>query len=162
MVNARHAELGDIDELVRLREVMLANWFDMSDSAWKAETAEVLRRRLDEPKPTMAVTVIDAPDGAGLAACATGIIEERLPLPVNPSGRTGWMFNVVTDVQWRGRGYSKACITALLDWFDQQSVVSVELLASTDGEGMYRKLGFRMSEEPAMRLRLRERTDLGL
>lgn len=153
MTNARHADLGDIDEIIRLREVMLAPWFDMSETGWKAETAAILHRRLDEPKPSMAVTVVEAPDGSGrLAACATGVISERLPNPVNPSGRYGWIFNVVTDEQWRKRGYSRACTTALLDWFADQSVHVMELLASEQGQGLYEELGFSVSEEPAMRL----------
>lgn len=156
MTNARHADLGDIDEIIRLREIMLAPWFDMSDTSWKAETAAILHRRLDEPKPTMAVTVIDAPDGSGtLASCATGVISERLPNPVNPSGRYGWIFNVVTDPQWRKRGYSRACTQTLLDWFGDQSVHVLELLASDQGKGLYEELGFKVSEEPAMRLNLR-------
>jgi GNAT superfamily N-acetyltransferase len=155
MTIARHAELGDIDEIVRLREIMLASWFDMTDTAWRAETAAILRRRLDEPKPTMAVTVIEAPDGSGLASCATGVIEERLPNPVNPSGRYGWVFNVVTDGRWRKRGYSRACTTALLEWFADQGVHVVELLASKEGESLYRELGFTISQEPAMRLNTR-------
>jgi GNAT superfamily N-acetyltransferase len=152
MTNARHADLGDIDEIIRLREIMLAPWFDMSDTGWKAETAAILQRRLDEPKPTMAVTVIEAPGGSGtLASCATGVISERLPNPVNPSGRYGWIFNVVTDPRWRKRGYSRACTQALVDWFGDQSVTVLELLASEQGKGLYEELGFRVSEEPAMR-----------
>jgi GNAT superfamily N-acetyltransferase len=153
MTIARHADLGDIEELVRLRELMLATWFDMSDETWKAPAAEILQHRLDEPKPTMAVTVVEAPDGSGaLASCATGIIVERLPGPVNPSGRSGWVFNVVTDPQWRKQGYSRACMTSLLAWFEDQSVRNVELLASDAGQGLYQELGFTVSNEPAMRL----------
>lgn len=153
MTTARHAELGDIEEIVRLREIMLAPWFDMADTGWKTEAAAILQRRLDEPKPTMAVTVVEAPDGSGaLAACATGVISERLPNPVNPSGRYGWIFNVVTDDRWRRRGYSRDCTVALLDWFEDQSVHVLELLASEQGEGLYQELGFKISEEPAMRL----------
>jgi GNAT superfamily N-acetyltransferase len=156
MTVARHAEPGDIDEIVRLREIMLASWFDTTDTAWKTEAAAILRRRLDEPKPTMAVTVIDAPDGSGaLASCATGVIDERLPNPVNPSGRYGWVFNVVTDERWRGRGYSRACTSALLEWFADQDVHVLELLASKQGEPLYRQLGFTVSQEPAMRLNTR-------
>jgi GNAT superfamily N-acetyltransferase len=153
MSNARHADLGDIEELVRLREIMLEPWFDMSDQSWKGPAAEILQRRLDEPKPTMAVTVVEAPDGSGaLASCATGVIVERLPGPVNPSGRSGWVFNVVTDPRWRKQGHSRACMTALLAWFEDQSVRNVELLASEQGLGLYEELGFTISKEPAMRL----------
>ncbi|WP_030144400.1 GNAT family N-acetyltransferase [Glycomyces sp. NRRL B-16210] len=161
MVNARHAEFDDIDDIVRLREVMYESWRDASgaawtgsgDPAWKADAAEALRLRLGEDKPTMAVTVVDAPDGSGgLAACATGVISERLPSPGNRTGRSGWIFNVSTDLDWRRRGYSRACMTALLEWFDQQSVPSIELRASVEGRNLYEQLGFTIPEEPAMRL----------
>lgn len=161
MVTARHAELGDIDEIVRLREVMYLTWRDASgerwqgtnDPAWKADAAEVLRLRLSEDKPTMAVTLVDAPDDSGaVAACATGVISERLPSPGNRTGRSGWVFNVSTDPRWRKRGYSRACMKALLEWFEHQHVQSIELRASEQGRGLYEQLGFTISEEPAMRL----------
>lgn len=152
MTIARHADLGDIDEIIRLREIMLASWSDNGDEGWKRAAAEMLQRRLDEPKPTMAVTVVEAPDGSGaLGSCATGVISERLPSPSNPSGRSGWVFNVVTDPRWRRQGYSRACVTSLLDWFDDQSVRNVELRASGEGRGLYKELGFTIAEHPAMR-----------
>lgn len=156
MTIARHADLGDIEELVRLREVMISPWFDMADESWKSSAAEILRRRMSEDKPTIGVTVVDAPDGSGgLAACAVGTISERLPGPHNPTGRYGWIFNVVTDPQWRKRGYSRACTKALLDWFGDQNVHVLELLASEQGEGLYKEFGFTISNEPAMRFNAR-------
>ncbi|WP_205326099.1 GNAT family N-acetyltransferase [Glycomyces sp. YM15] len=155
MVNARHADLGDIEELVRLREIMFSSFVGLrgtGDDAWKDSAAEVLRRRMSGEEPTIGITVIDAPDGSGaLAACAVGTISERLPGPHNPTGRYGWIFNVVTDTRWRKRGYSRACTRALLDWFADRQVHVLELLASEEGEGLYKQLGFTVSPEPAMR-----------
>jgi GNAT superfamily N-acetyltransferase len=151
MINARHAEIDDVPEIVRLREVMLSHWIDMSDESWKPATVEVLRRRMSEDKPTIGITVIDAPEGEGLAACAVGTISERLPGPFNPTGRYGWIFNVVTDPQWRKRGFSRVCTHALLAWFEDQNVQVLELLASDQGQGLYEELGFTVSPEPAMR-----------
>ncbi|MEV3935296.1 GNAT family N-acetyltransferase [Glycomyces sp. NPDC049804] len=151
MTNARHAEIDDIPEIVRLREVMHSHWIDMSDESWKPATMEVLRRRMSEDKPTIGITVIDAPEGEGLAACAVGTISERLPGPFNPTGRYGWIFNVVTDPQWRKRGFSRVCTQALLAWFEDQNVQVLELLASDQGQGLYEELGFTVSPEPAMR-----------
>jgi GNAT superfamily N-acetyltransferase len=151
MTNARHAEIDDVPEIVRLREVMLSHWIDMSDESWKPATVEVLRRRMSEDKPTIGITVIDAPEGEGLAACAVGTISERLPGPFNPTGRYGWIFNVVTDPQWRKRGFSRVCTQALLAWFEDQNVQVLELLASDQGQGLYEELGFTVSPEPAMR-----------
>ncbi|GAB3996977.1 hypothetical protein GCM10029992_18580 [Glycomyces albus] len=79
MVTARFAAAADIDEIVRLRQVMLEDWMECPDNGWRSSTAEILRRRLSEPRPTLAVTVVDAPDAAGgLAACASGTLEDRL------------------------------------------------------------------------------------
>ncbi|MDA1362016.1 GNAT family N-acetyltransferase [Glycomyces luteolus] len=58
---------------------------------------------------------------------------------------------MVTDPQWRKRGYSRSCTQALLDWFADQNVHVLELLASEQGEGLYKELGFTVSPEPAMR-----------
>lgn len=154
MVTARFAVLADIDEIVRLRQVMLENWVECPDNGWKASTAEILRRRLTETEPTMAVTVVDAPDAPGeLAACASGTVEARLPSPGNLTGRFGWIFNVSTDPRWRRRGYSRICMEALLAWYEEQGVTAIDLLASESGRGLYRQLGFGLSEEPAMRFR---------
>ncbi|MEU5871713.1 GNAT family N-acetyltransferase [Glycomyces sp. NPDC047369] len=153
MTATRPAGPGDIEELVRFRALLLSEWFDTSDPEWRAVTASALARRLAEPAPTMHAVVVDAPDGSGrLAACAVGTFSERLPTPRNPSGLYGWVFNVVTDPQWRRRGYSRACMDALVEWFRANGVGTVELLATDQGLGMYEQLGFTVSAEPAMRL----------
>lgn len=151
MTTTRLAGPGDIDEIIRLREVMLSDFLEVKEQGWKATTAALLERRLGEDEPTMGIIVVDAPDGSGMAACAVGTISERLPGPHNPSGRYGWIFNVVTDPQWRRRGYSRACMDALLAWFGEREVHVLELLASESGQGLYEQLGFTVSPEPAMR-----------
>ncbi|WP_026930000.1 GNAT family N-acetyltransferase [Glycomyces tenuis] len=149
---ARFATADDVEEIVRLRQVMLEEWFDCPDDGWKEGTAVILKRRLGEAEPTMAVTVVDAPGTPGaLASCAAGVISERLPSPHNPTGLAGWVFNVSTDPAWRRRGFSRACMEALLEWFDDRGIRSVDLHASSQGEGLYRQLGFQPPAEPAMR-----------
>ncbi|MEU6246523.1 GNAT family N-acetyltransferase [Glycomyces sp. NPDC047010] len=153
MTETRSAGPGDIDELVRFRAVLLSEWFDTSDPEWRAMTAAALARRLVEPSPTMHAVVVDAPDGSGrLASCAIGTVSERLPNPRNPSGLYGWVFNVVTEDEWRRRGYGRACMDALIEWFRANGVGTVELLATDKGLGLYEQLGFTVSDEPAMRL----------
>lgn len=152
MVTARLATASDADQIVGLREIMLADFTACPDNGWKEAAVEVLKRRLEDAEPTMAVTVVDAPHSPGiLAACATGVIIERLPGPNNPTGRFGWVFNVSTDPAWRRRGYSRACMTALLSWYEERDITFLELLASESGEGLYADLGFKLSDEPAMR-----------
>ncbi|SDT79347.1 GNAT family N-acetyltransferase [Actinoplanes derwentensis] len=151
----RQATPADADELVRLRATMLRtvsaqNW----DDDWREPARASLARRLGAAEPTLAAFVADRPDGPGLAACVVGLVEERLGGPGNPGGRVGYVFSVSTDPDMRRRGYSRACMEALLRWFRDQGVPIVDLRASPSGEPLYTSLGFVRTSDPAMRLRL--------
>ena len=153
-MSARPATPDDADELVRLRAIMLQSFTDPStwNDEWRSPARDTLRRRLTGS--SMAAFVVDRPDGTGLAACAVGIVEERLGGPGNPSGRVGYVFNVSTDPSHRRRGYSRACMEALLEWFRSRGVGTADLRASADGEPLYTDLGFVRTSDPAMRMRI--------
>lgn len=155
MVMARPATAGDAAELVRLRGLMLAavTGAEPPPGPWQDVAREDLREWLAEPEGSLAAFVVDAPDG-GLAACAVGAIERRLGGPTNPSGRVGYVFNVCTDPEHRRRGYSRACMTALLAWYRRRGVRRVDLRASAAGQPLYRSLGFQATRDPTMRLSL--------
>ena len=151
-MNARPACPDDADELVRLRAVMFASigpakW----DDEWRQPAREALVERLGSG--ALAAFVVDRPASSGLASCALGTIEQRLGGPGDPSGRTGYVFSVATDPDMRRRGFSRLCVTALLEWFRAHGVRKVDLRASADGEPLYRSLGFERTSDPAMRLR---------
>jgi GNAT superfamily N-acetyltransferase len=153
---ARPATPDDADELVRLRAVLLTSMNPpIWDDAWRTPSRATLIARLaTSPAPTLAAFVVDRPDGAGLAACAVGTIEHRLGAPGDPQGRTGYVFSVATEPGMRRRGFSRQCMTALLEWFRSQDVRKVDLRASAEAEPLYRSLGFARTPDPAMRLRL--------
>ncbi|MDT0451087.1 GNAT family N-acetyltransferase [Streptomyces hesseae] len=153
MIVARMARPEDAAEIVRLRRVMFAAMSGHdSPGPWEAAAEEIARRQLAETgRPGLVGFVVDgepAVDGAGpedaprLAACAVGRIEERLPAPGHPTGLFGFVFNVCTDVRYRGRGLARATTEALLDWFAGQGVTRVDLHATDDSERLYRDLGF--------------------
>jgi GNAT superfamily N-acetyltransferase len=157
MINARRATVADAAELVRLRGVMLAsvNGADPAPGPWQEAARETLRERLVEPAASLAAFVVDAPEPPGaLAACAVGTIDRRLGGPGNPSGLTGYVFNVSTDPGHRRRGYSRACLEALLAWYGERGVRTVDLRASEQGEHLYRSLGFRPTSGSTLRLSL--------
>jgi GNAT superfamily N-acetyltransferase len=147
MIEVRRAVPDDAPELIRLRGVMFG---DLDGEApapgpWQVVAEETLRKRLAEPDPaaSLAAFVVERPDvSSGLAACAIGVIEERLGGPANPSGRYGHVFNVATDPGYRRRGYSRACMAAVLDWYRERGVRKVDLKATEAGEPLYRSLGF--------------------
>ena len=155
MTEARRALVDDVDELVRLRMVMLASMagHELAPGPWQERAAATLTRRLADPNGTMAAFVVDRPDQHGtLAACAVGVIEHRLASPDNPTGEIGYVFNVATDPDHRRRGYSRACMRALLSWYERRGGTRIDLRASEDGAPLYLALGFQPTHGPTLRL----------
>jgi GNAT superfamily N-acetyltransferase len=158
VVWVRRAVPADAAELVRLRGVMLAeaDGQDPAPGPWQPTAEETLRKRLSEPDPdaTLAAFVVERPDEPGrLAACALGTIEQRLGDPRSSTGDYGYVFNVATDPGYRRRGYSRACMVAVLDWYRERGVRKIDLKATEAGEPLYRSLGFvRSLQHMPMRL----------
>jgi ribosomal protein S18 acetylase RimI-like enzyme len=153
VIQARRATPDDAPELVRLRAVMYTSFDEGEpppDGPWQDTAEKYLRAHLVDDTDSLAAFVVERP--GGLASCAVGSIEYRLPGPNNPSGMTGYVFNVATDPDLRRRGYGRACMQALLDWYRGRGVTKVDLRASPDGEPLYAALGFVRSTDPAMRL----------
>ncbi|MEV6596008.1 GNAT family N-acetyltransferase [Actinoplanes sp. NPDC051346] len=154
MINARQATPADAGELMRLRKVMLDSMRpDPAPSGdWERTGAAVLSQQLGDPAGMLAAFVVDRPDGTGLAACVVGAVDQRLPNPGDPTGLRGYVYNVATDPAHRRRGYSRACMIALIGWYATRGVSVVDLRATRDGEPLYTDLGFHRTDDPAMRL----------
>jgi GNAT superfamily N-acetyltransferase len=150
---ARRATPADAEELVRLRKVMQDSHIGPNpDVSWQPAAVDTLRKKLADPAGDLTAFVVERP--GGLAACAVGTIEYRLGGPGNPHGMSGYVFSVATDPDMRRRGYSRACMEALLAWFRERGVSKIDLRASSDGEPLYASLGFVRTPDPAMRLTL--------
>src|ERR1051325_9409014 len=111
----RVATERDVAELVRLRELMFVAMGDgdgLSEECRQACVRAFEERLADG---TMRVFVVDG-DGK-LAACAVGLADRRLPGPgATLNGLWGHVSGVVTDPDYRRRGYARLLVTALLDW----------------------------------------------
>ncbi|MFF1709212.1 GNAT family N-acetyltransferase [Streptomyces sp. NPDC058268] len=173
----RRATPEDAEELLRLRQVMIDSMFANgsaaaieSDTSWHAESLIVVRARLAEREGNFAAFVIDRPDRPGrpgqpdqpgppeqprkLAALVVGTLDYRIGRAGNPRGVVGQVFSVATDPDQRRRGYARACMEVLLDWFRERGAGSVDLNASAEAEPLYASLGFVRKPDPSMRLSL--------
>lgn len=141
-MRVRWADVGDVDELVRLRAVMYSSMGEPDeDDGWRSVVTEQLKTGLVDGSYFAAV--IDAPDGAtGLACCVIGMVWHRLAGPGDHSGRLGYVMSMATDPRWRRRGYARAVFAALMDRFAADGVPKVSLHASQFGLPMYRSFGF--------------------
>lgn len=149
----RPAGADDVAELVRLRAVMFeAAGLSGDDGAWRAPCAQVLRDGL--ARGDLAAFVVDHPgSGGALIACGIGLIVERLPGTLNPSGRYGHVQSMVTESAFRRRGHARAILDALIGWFRAHDVRVVDLHAAPMGEPLYRSMGFADSPQPELRWR---------
>src|SRR5690242_2432230 len=118
MIKARQAGPADATELMRLRKVMLDSMRaePSPDGEWQDNGRALLERWLADPDGNLAAFVVDRPDASGLAACVVGAVDQRLPNPSDQTGLRGYVYSVATDPAYRRRGYSRACMTALIDW----------------------------------------------
>ncbi|MER6980105.1 GNAT family N-acetyltransferase [Streptomyces carpinensis] len=150
----RRAEPSDAEEVLRLRQVMIDSVFEADTSTdWHAESLPTLRARLAEPDGTFAAFVVDHPERPGaLAALVAGTIDYRIGRARNPIGAVGYVFSVATDPGARRRGYARACMDTLLEWFRERGADRVQLTTSADGAPLYTSLGFRPKPDPLLEL----------
>ncbi|MFF8727563.1 GNAT family N-acetyltransferase [Streptomyces sp. NPDC015171] len=155
---ARRAGPEDAAEVLRLRQVMIDSLWSAGGSGpteWHTESLRTLRERLADGDGDFAAFVVDHPDRPGaLAALVAGTVDYRIGKAGNPRGRVGQVFSVATDPDARRRGYARACMVALLDWFRARDAGHVLLNASPEAEPLYSALGFTRDPDPAMRLLL--------
>jgi len=150
---ARPATLADVDELVRLRQLMFDSMGVVApDPGW----VESCRRHVREQLGTEALygAVVDHPDETG--AVASGLVEfqRRVPGAQNVRGRTAYVSSIATDEAFRRRGAARAVLVLLLDEVRQRGVEVVDLHATAVGEGLYRELGFAPRPQPELRRHL--------
>ncbi|MBM7087325.1 GNAT family N-acetyltransferase [Streptomyces sp. S12] len=156
MTVVRRAVPDDAQEVLRLRQVMIDSMARSDPSrAWHAEALPVLRARLAEPDGPFAAFVVDHPRRPGaLATLVAGSLEYRIGGARNPLGTDGYVFSVATDPDARRRGYARACVEALLEWFRERGAKRVRLTASSQAEPLYRELGFARRPDPLLELTL--------
>jgi GNAT superfamily N-acetyltransferase len=149
----RAAEPEDVDELVRLGELMYVAMGvldgDTDSSAdWVDRRREVLAEMLVDDRACAFVADVGGPR---LVGSGIGLLQPGLPAPHNPSGLTGYLLSMMTEPEWRGQGVATGIVQQILDWFQAREVVRVSLHASAAGEPIYRSLGFTDPAFPELR-----------
>jgi GNAT superfamily N-acetyltransferase len=155
-VTVRRATVADVEALVRLRGVMLAAMGTRTggdDAPWRARARTWFAERL-AATGEFAAFVVDDPE-LGVVSNAVGACDRHAPGPANLSGLHGHISNVCTDPRRLRRGYARACLEAVLDWFAAETQARViNLNATSDGAGLYTDLGFAAPRHPALQMRL--------
>jgi GNAT superfamily N-acetyltransferase len=70
------------------------------------------------------------------------------------NGKTGTLLNVYTYPEYRKNGIATDVIKRIIEEAKKQNVSIIDLLATEEGESVYKKLGFFENEDKSMRLKL--------
>ena len=142
----RPSTLSDLDLHVAHRVAMFRD-MDYGDEAGHARMAAVFADRLR--------TWLSTGEVAGVVATAEGVVagaallqfKEALPSPLSPQSVRGYLFNVYTEPEFRGRGLARRMTEGLLEEAKRRGVGIVDLHASKDAEKLYRAMGFEPTPE---------------
>ena len=92
-------------------------------------------------------STILALDGEQVVGCATMCYMEMMPTFSHPTGKRAHLMNVWTDPVRRREGIASRMVSMLIDEARNRGVTEISLDATESGRMLYRKLGFRDSNE---------------
>jgi GNAT superfamily N-acetyltransferase len=152
MYSIRPATLADIPHIVQHRELMFR---EMGIPAAFAEMAVAVDGWLREAIPSQTYLGWIAESNRGEIAAGGGLIV--IPWPPGPmtmDPRCGFVFNVYTAAAHRQQGLARRLMNAMHGYCRHEGIERVVLNASTFGKPLYDSMGYVVTEEPMMRLRL--------
>lgn len=79
--------------------------------------------------------------------CATMCYIDVMPTFDHPTGKRAHLMNVYTNSRYRGQGIASEMLDILLDEAKRKGVTEISLDATEAGRPLYKKFGFRDSEE---------------
>ena len=86
-------------------------------------------------------------EGEQVAGCATMCYLELMPTFSHPTGKRAHLMNVYTDPARRRQGVAARMVSMLIEEAWNRGVTEISLDATESGRPLYRKLGFRDSDE---------------
>jgi GNAT superfamily N-acetyltransferase len=143
-IQYRIAELGDIGELVTLRGRFLeeANGKPVHGELMCAIRRTFLKHMQQGVMVSWLATAANRIVGTGSIT-----FWEKLPNASSPNGLCGYIANMYTLPEFRGRGIASTIFGKLVEEARRREVRSLSLHALPAGAGIYRKAGFAFSED---------------
>ena len=140
----RTASDRDIDLLVRSRLETLRAVNGLEEDYRFSERFEEASRKyfLEGDQSTVL-----AMEGDQVVGCATMCFLELMPTFSHPAGKRAHLMNVYTDPSRRREGIAARMVSMLIEEAWNRGATEISLDATESGRPLYRKLGFRDSDE---------------
>ena len=148
----RRATIADIPHLVRHRELMFR---EMAIPAAFEDMLVAAERWLRHAIPSQTYLGWVAESSRGEVAAGGGLIVIPWPPgPITMDPRCAFVFNVYTDKAHRKQGLARRLMEAMHEHCRAEGIERVVLNASTFGKPLYEAMGYVVTSEPMMRMKL--------
>jgi ribosomal protein S18 acetylase RimI-like enzyme len=149
---ARLATIQDIDELIDLRirmQIEVNPGVEVAHN-YSEKVREYLERRLEQSTYVSAVA-----EARGKLVSANGlIVYSKIPSIIGGSGKVGYITNVYTLPDWRGRGIASALMKLIVSYSRTNGLEKLHLGATDSGKGVYEGVDFKPPRYVQLELRL--------
>jgi GNAT superfamily N-acetyltransferase len=145
----RTATAEDCSQLVRLWGLVVEDPETTPEAPWRGHAREWFAQYVDSAGDAR-FPVLEV-DGE-IVATAIGTLENGVPNPHCPRGRTARLSNVITLPAHRSQGYGTTLVQDVIAWARAIGADRVDLSATPDGQRVYERLGFTLTSAPRMKL----------
>lgn len=153
-MNLYKAGTNDIDKLIKLRLDFLRMEKGEFSSAVENDLQTQLQTYFSTHIPLGDFLAMLAEVDGEIASAAFLVLQNRPASPTFMTGINGTLLNVLTYPPYRRKGIARQVIGALVEEGKRLGVSSIDLMATEDGKGLYKTLGFVTPPYTPMRLQL--------
>ena len=141
-MQVRRATEQDLDTMVFLRMEMRREVAAFVPAELEQGIRRYLMQHIPDDSCICALLEVDgAAIGQAMLCCS-----EQTPDEQNQAGRYAALFSVYIRPEYRGHGYMRVLLPALLAWAKEQGIGVVTASAEEKAVGLYESLGFQMAE----------------
>lgn len=137
----RKATYNDIELIVRNRFEFINSFYNVDFPAnFEDNTFEFLLKHIQDDSLLCQLAI----DNNKIVSIAILCMYDLLPTVKNPSGKTGYIFNVYTLKTYRNKGLSTMLLKNMIEEAKELGIGKIFLAATDDGLPIYTKLGFKL------------------
>ncbi len=141
LVTTRTATPDEYSRVIELtHEMYNATEIGVEDTTWERDAIAWIGEASKNGHAEAAVAFDSATDT--IVASGIGIIYDDLPQPWLPNGKMGYIRWMSTTEDFRGYGVGEQVLNHLMNWFNDQGVVRVQLHATDKAIEFYSQHGF--------------------
>ena len=141
-VTYRRGTLDDLEAFLPLRMAMLREVGMCPAEPLYTELLNANRRYFQAKIPSGAYLLWLAEADAEIIATSGVLLFERPPTGENPTGLDGYVMNMYTLPQWRGRGIATRLMAIMLEEMRARGAGRLWLHATPAGKAIYERFGF--------------------